>query len=325
MFKEFFKKIAALWVLLGISGIYGQSATLAYLSPDPIFLGQEEWSKHAISRPMVIRSDSTHWIMYYYAAGEFFQIGRAISNDGMHWQTEPEVPVLTVGQQSDWDSEGVAYPYVLVQNGIFRLWYTGVDRFGNKQIGYAESNDGIHWIKSRENPIIKISDTKWFKNRVSYPSVLEHDRTYLMWFTAGSMDTSQIGFGQSQDGIHWQIQDKPVLEPNLSDSEAFDHNRVSGPTVQFANGLYHMLYVGTRIYNEYRAIGHAFSFDGIRWFRDKSSPWILMGDPGVWAAQSASCPFFLVQRDIFKIWFSGQSYKDITGIGFAKVIYSNIY
>lgn len=67
----------------------------------------------------------------------------------------PANPVLRTGPPGAWDdARAVAYGEVLLDDGKFRMWYSGTDReslrrrdSGGYRVGYAESEDGIHWIK----------------------------------------------------------------------------------------------------------------------------------------------------------------------------------
>ena len=67
----------------------------------------------------------------------------------------PANPVLRTGPPGAWDdASAVAYGKVVLDNGKFRMWYSGTDReslrrrdSGGYRAGYAESEDGIQWIK----------------------------------------------------------------------------------------------------------------------------------------------------------------------------------
>src|SRR3990172_6850039 len=55
--------------------------------------------------------------------------------------------VLTPGAAS-WEVDGVGTPFVLKENGTYKMWYSGNAYFiptdFNSKIGYAESTDGIN-------------------------------------------------------------------------------------------------------------------------------------------------------------------------------------
>ena len=71
------------------------------------------------------------------------QIGHATSRDGLHWTKDPANPVLPKGTASAWDREGTWDPFVLHEDGVFKMWYgDGMDDHGGW--GYAVSTDGMH-------------------------------------------------------------------------------------------------------------------------------------------------------------------------------------
>ncbi len=87
----------------------------------------------------------------------------------------PANPVLRRGSPGTWDdARAIAYGEVLLDDGKFRIWYSGTDRdtvrnrySGGYRVGYAESEDGIHWVKpvldqvehrgSKRNNIVDLS------------------------------------------------------------------------------------------------------------------------------------------------------------------------
>ena len=95
--------------------------------------------------PAVIRNGSSYE-MWYWAPGG---IGRATSDDGIHWSKDSSNPVLTEG----WNEMSVGQPYVLLEGGTYRMWFRqGLP--SDSSIGYAESFDGTHWTLSPCNPVL---------------------------------------------------------------------------------------------------------------------------------------------------------------------------
>lgn len=79
---------------------------------------------------------------------ESLQIGHATSTDGVNWVKDPNNPVLPQGGEADFDRTGVWDPYVVHEDGIFKMWYGGgggsQPNFG---WAYATSEDGSHFVK----------------------------------------------------------------------------------------------------------------------------------------------------------------------------------
>jgi hypothetical protein len=107
----------------------------------------------------------------------------------------------------------VAGPFVLFDNGKYRMWYCSGHpwRFpeGNPEpiytVHYAESADGIDWT-ARENPVIPF---KYDGEVVSAPWVIKSAGVYRMWYSSRGHATREaknytIGYAESADGISWQ-------------------------------------------------------------------------------------------------------------------------
>ena len=91
-------------------------------------------------------------ILWYAGKGageEPFQIGLATSADGVELERHGP-PVVEVGQRGDFDARGLLHPAVAWDGSLrlFRMWYVGVDFFGQTSVGYAVSVDGVTWKKA---------------------------------------------------------------------------------------------------------------------------------------------------------------------------------
>ena len=79
---------------------------------------------------------------------ESLQVGHATSRDGIHWTKDPQNPVLPQGTEGQWDETGTWDPYVIYEDGLFKMWYGGgggsMPNFG---WAYAVSKDGTHFEK----------------------------------------------------------------------------------------------------------------------------------------------------------------------------------
>ena len=74
------------------------------------------------------------------------QIGHATSRDGLHWTKDRANPVLPKGSGQDWDRDGTWDPFVLYEDGVFKMWYGGGENT-HCDWGYAVSADGVHFVK----------------------------------------------------------------------------------------------------------------------------------------------------------------------------------
>lgn len=162
------------------------------------------WDDGHIGEPVVIKIQD-QYVMYYGGFRAYennnWNIGRAVSNDGINWQKDNE-PVF-YGSQDEWD-QIISPQSVIAVNNKYYMYYSG--RNGNQStysIGLAISNDGINWNRSTQNPILIPSHT-WEGSGVYYPDVHKNtDGNFIMYYM--NAFTNQISFGRaySQDGIVW--------------------------------------------------------------------------------------------------------------------------
>jgi predicted GH43/DUF377 family glycosyl hydrolase len=125
-----------------------------YQNNPVIKLGESgTWDSWTMSTPNILKVGDT--IHMYYEAGSSglidFQIGHAVSTDGIHWDKDPNNPIIPFGRAGEWDDKETWDPFVIYEDGIFKMWYGGTtlldDGRRNFQIGYAISADGSNFTK----------------------------------------------------------------------------------------------------------------------------------------------------------------------------------
>ncbi len=131
------------------------------------------------------------YVMYYAGGtdqpGEPAMIGRATSPDGVNWEKHGE-PVLRPGASGDWDDESLWGCSVLKTRDGWEMFYSG-SHSGAVQIGYATSDDGIHWTRYDGNPIFTLEEdpvaTKSEPYVLESPFVVFNGSTYLLYYDYG--------------------------------------------------------------------------------------------------------------------------------------------
>jgi hypothetical protein len=107
-----------------------------------------------------VLKDGAGYRMYYSAndSGNYWRVGLAVSSDARTWTkvpgTLPGGAILGLGPAGSFDVS-CAYQPSVVKEGpdLYRMWYRGCEAAGpfggpsRGSIGYAESNDGITWVK----------------------------------------------------------------------------------------------------------------------------------------------------------------------------------
>jgi hypothetical protein len=74
-------------------------------------------------------------------ASPSYNIKIAFSADGYIWERNGQIAI----DFKDLDETALARPYVIFHDGIWKMWFS--KRSGEYSIGYAESFDGLEWIR----------------------------------------------------------------------------------------------------------------------------------------------------------------------------------
>jgi hypothetical protein len=139
---------------------------------------------------------------------------------------------------------------VLYEDGVFKIWYLSCVKWQVchnhpkhvYHIKYAESNDGIHWIR---NGVVAIDFKNEYEYAISVPRVIKEENIYKMWYSfRGSpvADTYRIGYAESRDGRNWIRKDEKA---GIDVSETgWDSEMICYPFVFDHKGRRYMLYNG---------------------------------------------------------------------------------
>lgn len=211
-----------------------------------------------INRNCVLHIGDT-WHMWYtgQARGYSF-IGYATSDDGKSFNRASTEPVLI--SEYPYEGASVMNPCVLYEDGIYKMWYAAGETFEPNVIAYAESIDGIHWKKSKINPILAKSKlNKYEKNRIGGCQVLNVPELGYLMFYIGYKDinTACICAALSQNGkTEWR---RCVKNPLITPSKfSWDADSCYKPSALYDEkmGTWRIWYNGRRKDREY--IGEAF-------------------------------------------------------------------
>ena len=149
------------------------------------------------------------------------------------------------------DPFSISYPFVMEDNGRYRMWYGSNLRWGKEQkdmahvIKYAESYDAIHWER---HGIIALNFRNKGEYAMSRPCVIKEDGIYKMWYSYRG-ESYRIGYAESNDGIEWVRKDEEV---GIDVSESgWDSQMVEYPFVFDHKGRRYMFYNG----NDYGKTG----------------------------------------------------------------------
>ena len=184
-----------------------------------------------------------HRYPLFYAA-----IGSAESNDmgeTIAWRTS--APVL---DRSEYDPSAVTGPWVMYENGAYRMWYvsglgweeTNGELKSRYHIKYASSADGLAWNRSGQ---VAIDFAHAGELNIARPCVVRGRAGYQTWFSYNEGDGYRIGYGRSVDGMKFKrvTRDAPVISPS---DAAFENKAVCHPVVVEHKGKRFMFYNGNQ-------------------------------------------------------------------------------
>jgi len=140
---------------------------------------------------------TVRWEVYDGTPEPYYHLKYTESKDGIHWNRKG---IVCIDFKSP-DEGGISRPCVIKDNGIYKMWYSyrgGKDYRGDKEqsyrIGYAESDDGIEWIRKDKIVGIDISETGWDSEMIEYPYIYEHKGEKYMLYNGNGFGRSGFGY-----------------------------------------------------------------------------------------------------------------------------------
>ena len=183
--------------------------------------------------------------------------------DLISWKPVASNPVFRgTGLERGWDRKIRERGWVLFEDGLYHLWYTGYndDRSPNRNLGYAISIDGVSWIRWPSNPIVTSS---WVED----VCVVKQGSTYSM-FAEGERDVAHLL--TSTDRVNWTEQGP--LEIRKVDGSPIAAGPYGTPTVYVEEGTWYLFYERGD-----RGVWLATSRDGKVWTHVQDEPVLAMG------------------------------------------------
>lgn len=174
----------------------------------------------------------------------YFYVGLAISDDG--GETFHRVSLAPVLERNEVDPYLTASPCVLIDHGVWRMWYISGVRWemcGGKpvhyyHVKYAESSDGLHW---RRDGRVCLDFQAPDEHAFARPCVIKDGDCYRMWYSLRGA-RYRIGYAESPTGLQWERRD---AEAGIATSPVgWDSEMIEYPFVFDHRGQRYMLYNG---------------------------------------------------------------------------------
>ncbi len=211
-----------------------------------------------VNRNCVIYDNGIYKMWYTGQARGYSYIGYAESEDGISFKRVRNEPIMI--PEYPYEKESVMNPCVMLEDGIYKMWYAAGETYEPNVLCYAQSSDGIHFEKSRLNPIFIKGDKEFEQNRVGGCQVIKTDDLGYLMFYIGyrDIDTACICAAKSENGITgWKrCINNPLVTPT---KEMWDGEACYKPSIvrDEKTGQFMLWYNGRHLHNEY--IGLALS------------------------------------------------------------------
>jgi hypothetical protein len=142
----------------------------------------------------------TEWRIIDGRAEPRYHIKYAESMDGINWIRKGDV---AIDYKSDVEA-GIVKASVIIEDGIYKMWYSRrnfvnyrIDTSNSYRIGYAESTDGINWMRKDESVGIDIGNNEDFDSiMIEYPHVLDVKNRKYMFYNGNGFGISGIGYAE---------------------------------------------------------------------------------------------------------------------------------
>jgi predicted GH43/DUF377 family glycosyl hydrolase len=195
----------------------------------------------------------------------------AIADNGRlpfgEWRRLSETPVITP-QGNSWEAAGTFNPAVVIRNGKTVMLYRAQDKQGTSRLGYAESSDGIHFVRRKE-PVLSPSTEYEKDGGVEDPRLVQFGDTYYLTYTGYNKRDAQLCLATSKDLIHWDR--KGVIIPANQGNWNVKWTKSGAIVPEKINGKYWMYFLGTSADNKDQT-GLASSTDLIHWTEATKGP-----------------------------------------------------
>ncbi|HEX7517106.1 MAG TPA: hypothetical protein VF345_07445 [Chthoniobacterales bacterium] len=155
-----------------------------------------------------VRLDGGTWRMWYISCTGWeviddrpeprYHVKYADSIDGIHWRKTGRVCL-------DYDhfAAAIGRPCVYKDNQTFRMFYSyrstrdyRSDPSQSYRLGYAESDDGLTWMRKDAEVGIQRSDSGWDSQMIEYCSVYEHKGRKFMLYNGNGFGKSGFGYAE---------------------------------------------------------------------------------------------------------------------------------
>ncbi|MFC1737584.1 hypothetical protein ACFL1G_00860 [Planctomycetota bacterium] len=301
------------------------------LKPGP----RGSWDDNILEASDAYEEYGTYYIYYHGSKGAYYgdsgvgegkgyQIGVASSSHPLGPFKKPtNKPVLEIGPEGSWEDRDLACAMILKDgNKKYLMFYFGRRR-GRDGMGLATASHPLGpWTKYEGNPIIE--DFGYTGGVVKVDDTYYLYSEYPISMRKPDYGPMAVATAKKPEGPWTKYEGNPVMD--VGQWGEWDGGGISEAEVLYNNGVFHMFYGGTPMFDpsigieEGRAwqardedIGYAYSFDGFKWFKYGMNPVVTRHDcPNI----SSFSEVHTVMKAPFIYLYNTQRYKKVDGIDY---------
>lgn len=155
------------------------------------------------------------------------------------------------------------------------MLYRAQDAHGTSRLGYAESSDGIRFVR-RQEPVLSPEAEYEKDGGVEDPRLVKIGETYYLTYTGYNKKDAQLCLAESQDLVHWER--KGVILPAYKGNWNKAWTKSGAILTTKINNEYWMYWLGTAE-DKTDQMGLSHSKDLVHWTEATQSP-VLPRRPG---------------------------------------------
>jgi predicted GH43/DUF377 family glycosyl hydrolase len=213
------------------------------------------------------------------------------------WHRVQAEPIISPSGTS-WQSAGTFNPGVIRQGNKIVMLYRAQDANGTSRLGYASSDDGVHFT-SRLEPVLSPEAPYEENGGVEDPRLIKIGKTFYLTYTGYNKKDAQLCLATSRDLVHWTR--KGILLPAYQGNWNERWTKSGAILPKKIHGKYWMYWLGTS--GGIDEMGLSNSKDLIHWTEATKEP-VLAGRPGQFDARvvEPGPPPFVTDKGIVLIY-----------------------
>lgn len=220
---------------------------------------------------------------------------------GGYWKKN-HFPILTHGENGDFDERVVASPFVLLsESGKKALYFMGQDKNRSKWgVGVAFSEDLKNWHKYNDNPVLSQEMIKWGK-KIDGPFIIERGKKHYLFYESSSSPHYLYSIQEKIRFCHLEFLLKvKVVKKILKSFRDFGISQAV-------------------VHTKDRAIGFAVSRDGLVWEENTGNPILSKAEVSGWEHYGVFAPKIYFHDGAYFMYYSASDSREISsGLAFSK-------